>query len=262
MGLSNGVILVTGPTGSGKTTSLYASLHTLNKNDTKIITVEDPVEYQLAGINQVQINHEIQFDFNRALRAIMRQDPNIVMVGEIRDPETAEIAIKAALTGHLVFSTLHTNDTASSFTRLVDIGIKPFLVASGVRAILAQRLVRTICTNCKAPYTPDDAEIARLGFPVNLEEVELFQGTGCDNCSDTGYAGRLGAYELLLTTDNIRDMLMAKESATAIKRTARKEGMVTMREDAWQKALNGITTVEEVNRRTRLDEPLEKVVMT
>ena len=262
MGLSNGVILVTGPTGSGKTTSLYASLHTLNKNDTKIITVEDPVEYQLAGINQVQINHEIQFDFNRALRAIMRQDPNIVMVGEIRDPETAEIAIKAALTGHLVFSTLHTNDTASSFTRLVDIGIKPFLVASGVRAILAQRLVRTLCTNCKEPYTPDESEIARLGFPVNLEEVDLYHGTGCDNCSDTGYAGRLGAYELLLTTDKIRDMLMAKESATAIKRTARKEGMVTMREDAWQKALNGITTVEEVNRRTRLDEPLEKVVMT
>jgi len=260
MGLSTGVILVTGPTGSGKTTSLYASLHTLNKPDTKIITVEDPVEYQLAGINQVQINHEINFDFNRALRAIMRQDPNIVMVGEIRDPETAEIAIKAALTGHLVFSTLHTNDTASSFTRLVDIGIKPFLVASGVRAILAQRLVRTICTNCKETYVPDEREIERLGFPVDLENSEFYHGAGCDNCNDTGHAGRLGAYELLITSDRIREMLMAKESSMAIKRASREEGMVTMREDAWQKALNGITTVEEVNRRTRMDEPLEKLV--
>jgi type II secretory ATPase GspE/PulE/Tfp pilus assembly ATPase PilB-like protein len=260
MGLSTGVILVTGPTGSGKTTSLYASLHTLNKPDTKIITVEDPVEYQLAGINQVQINHEINFDFMRALRAIMRQDPNIVMVGEIRDPETAEIAIKAALTGHLVFSTLHTNDTASSFTRLVDIGIKPFLVASGVRAILAQRLVRTICTNCKETVTPDEREIERLGIPVELDKVELYHGAGCDNCNDTGHTGRLGVYELMITTDRIREMLMAKESATAIKRAAREGGMLTMREDAWQKALNGITTLEEVNRRTRIDEPLEKVI--
>ncbi len=261
MGLSTGVILVTGPTGSGKTTSLYASLHTLNKPDTKIITVEDPVEYQLAGINQVQINHEIKFDFTRALRAIMRQDPNIVMVGEIRDAETAEIAIKAALTGHLVFSTLHTNDTASSFTRLVDIGIKSFLVASGVRAILAQRLVRTICTNCKESCEPDEQELIRLGIPVDVDKIELYHGAGCDNCNDTGHAGRLGAYELMITTDRIRDMLMNKESATAIKRAAREEGMVTMREDAWQKAQNGITTLEEVNRRTRLDEPLVKAIM-
>jgi type IV pilus assembly protein PilB len=260
MGLSTGVILVTGPTGSGKTTSLYASLHTLNKPDTKIITVEDPVEYQLAGINQVQINHDIQFDFNRALRAIMRQDPNIVMVGEIRDPETAEIAIKAALTGHLVFSTLHTNDTASSFTRLVDIGIKSFLVASGVRAILAQRLVRTICTNCKEAYEADPREIDRLGFPVDLDNVELYHGAGCDNCNNTGHTGRLGCYELLITSDRIRELLMANESSTALKRAAREEGMVTMRQDAWQKAMNGITTVDEVNRRTRVDEPLEKVV--
>jgi len=260
MGLSTGVILVTGPTGSGKTTSLYASLHTLNKPDTKIITVEDPVEYQLAGINQVQINHEIKFDFARALRAIMRQDPNIVMVGEIRDAETAEIAIKAALTGHLVFSTLHTNDTASSFTRLVDIGIKPFLVASGVRAILAQRLVRTICTNCKEPFSPEARELERLGIPVDMEKLELYHGVGCDNCNHTGHAGRLGAYELLINTDRIREMLMAKESATGIKRAAREEGMVTMREDAWQKAMNGITTLEEVNRRTRIDEPLEKLI--
>jgi len=259
LGLSTGVILVTGPTGSGKTTSLYASLHTLNKPDTKIITVEDPVEYQLAGINQVQIHHEINFDFARALRAILRQDPNIVMVGEIRDCETAEIAIKAALSGHLVFSTLHTNDTASSFTRLIDIGIKPYLAASGVRAILAQRLVRTICTNCKEVKEADPTEIARLGFPVDLKDVELYHGKGCDNCSDTGYAGRLGAYELLVTNDRIRQMLMKNESATAIKRAARESGMLTMREDAWKKALNGITTLEEVNRRTRMDDSLKKV---
>lgn len=256
LGNATGVILVTGPTGSGKTTTLYASLHTLNTPNRKIITVEDPVEYQLTGINQVQINHGIGWNFARALRAIFRQDPDIVMVGEIRDQETAEIAIKAALTGHLVFSTLHTNDTSSSFTRLVDVGIKPFLVASGVRAILAQRLVRTICTSCKERCEPDPNEVERLGFHPDLSTIELWHGAGCDNCNRTGYQGRLGAYELLVTTDELRTMLMRQESATAIKRTARRGGMVTMRQDAWRKALNGITTIEEVNRRTRMDEPL------
>lgn len=255
---ATGVLLVTGPTGSGKTTSLYASLHTLNQPDVKIITVEDPVEYQLTGINQVQINHDIGWDFARALRAIFRQDPDICMVGEIRDLETAEIAIKAALTGHLVFSTLHTNDTASSFTRLVDIGIKPFLVASGVRAILAQRLVRTICTGCKELYTPSEFEVERLGFPINLEELELYHGAGCDNCNKTGYQGRLGVYELLVTSDKIREMLMRQDPATAIKRAARQDGMTTMRMDAWRKCMNGITSVEEVNRSTRIDEPLRR----
>ncbi|MCC6769563.1 MAG: Flp pilus assembly complex ATPase component TadA, partial [Bacteroidia bacterium] len=214
------------------------------------------------GINQVQINHEIHFDFTRALRAIMRQDPNIVMVGEIRDKETAEIAIKAALTGHLVFSTLHTNDTASSFTRLIDIGIKPYLVSSGVRAILAQRLVRTICSNCKETCEPDPLEVKRLGFHVDLTDMELYHGAGCDNCNNTGHAGRLGAYEVMVNTDRLREMLMNHESATAIKRAAREQGMLTMREDAWKKALNGITTIEEVNRRTRVDEPLEKLIRT
>ena len=259
--LSNatGVVLVTGPTGSGKTTTLYASLHTLNDPRRKIITVEDPVEYQLTGINQVQINHEIGWNFARALRAIFRQDPDIVMVGEIRDLETAEIAIKAALTGHLVFSTLHTNDTASSFTRLVDIGVKPFLVASGVRAILAQRLVRTICTTCKKPIEePAAIEVQRLGFPINTDEIELYAGEGCENCNQTGFQGRLGVYELLLTTDKIREMVMTQQSSNAIRRTARIGGMQTMREDAWRKALNGITTIEEVNRRTRVDEPLHR----
>lgn len=255
---ATGVLLVTGPTGSGKTTTLYASLHTLNQPDTKIITVEDPVEYQLGGINQVQINHDIGWNFARALRAIFRTDPDIVMVGEIRDYETAEIAIKAALTGHLVFSTLHTNDTSSSFTRLIDIGIKPFLVASGVRAILAQRLVRTICSACKEVYTPPEVEIERLGFPVDIADTEFYHGAGCDNCNNTGHQGRLGAYELLVTTDRLRKMIMKQEPATALKRAAREEGMKTMREDAWRKALNGITTVEEVNRRTRVDEPLKK----
>ena len=257
---TTGVLLVTGPTGSGKTTSLYASLHTLNSKETKIITVEDPVEYQLQGINQVQIHHDIGMNFSRALRAIFRQDPDIVMVGEIRDSETAEIAIKAALTGHLVFSTLHTNDTAGSFTRLIDIGIKPFLVASGVRAILAQRLVRTICTTCKERYTPAELEIERLGFPVNMDEIELYHGAGCDNCNNTGYQGRLGVYELLTTTDEIRGLIMRQEASTQIKRAARLGGMTTMRQDAWRKAQNGITTVEEINRSTRMDEPLNRKV--
>ena len=255
---ATGVILVTGPTGSGKTTTLYASLHTLNQPDTKIITVEDPVEYQLAGINQVQIQHDIGWNFARALRAIFRQDPDIVMVGEIRDQETAEIAIKAALTGHLVFSTLHTNDSASSFIRLVDIGIKPFLVASGVRAILAQRLVRTICTVCKEPFRPPEEEFERLGIDVDPGKVELFHGAGCDNCNHTGYSGRLGVYELLLTTDEIRQMIMDGEPAGVLRRTARLGGMASMREDAWRKALRGITTLEEVNKRTKVDEPLRR----
>lgn len=256
---STGVVLVTGPTGSGKTTTLYASLHTLNKPDVKLITVEDPVEYQLSGINQVQIQHEIGWNFARALRAIFRQDPDIVMVGEIRDLETAEIAIKAALTGHLVFSTLHTNDAASAFIRMIDIGLKPFLVASGVRAILGQRLVRTICSNCKESYKPTDEEVERLGIPgVDASKADLFKGAGCDSCNHTGYAGRLGCYELLENTDELRKMILAHCSAIELRRAARLAGMATMREDAWRKALQGITTIDEVNKRTKVDEPLRK----
>lgn len=202
------------------------------------------------------MQHEIGWNFARALRSIVRQDPDILMVGEIRDLETAEIAIKAALTGHLVFSTLHTNDTSSSFTRLIDIGIKPFLVASGVRAILAQRLVRTICTACKETYTPPEVEVHRLGFPIDINEIELYHGAGCSNCKDTGYQGRLGAYELLLTSDEIRTQLMEGKPTAVIRDTARRGGMSTMREDAWKKALSGITTIEEVNRRTRVDDPM------
>jgi type II secretory ATPase GspE/PulE/Tfp pilus assembly ATPase PilB-like protein len=254
---STGVVLVTGPTGSGKTTTLYASLHNLNKPDTKLITVEDPVEYQISGINQVQIHHEIGWNFSRALRAIFRQDPDIVMVGEIRDLETAEIAIKAALTGHLVFSTLHTNDAPSSFVRLVDIGVKPFLVASGVRAVLAQRLVRTICTACKEPTTPAEIEMRRLGLEVEWDKIQLMHGTGCDNCHETGYTGRMGVYELLIMDDEIRAMILQGASSIKLRRTARMNGMSTLREDAWKKALAGITTIEEVNRRTKVDEPLK-----
>jgi len=265
LALTNGVILVTGPTGSGKTTTLYASLHQLNTPEKKLITVEDPVEYQLTGINQVQINHDIGWDFSRALRAIVRQDPDVMMVGEIRDPETAEIAVKSALTGHLVFSTLHTNDAPSSFIRLVDIGIKPYLVAAGVRAILAQRLVRTICTNCKERYAPTDMEKELLYFDVDWSRAEVFQGTGCDNCNHTGYQGRLGVYELLVTTDNLGAMVMNGDSSGNLRRAARREGMATMRMDAWTKVLNGITTVEEVIRVTQPDEdlkPLEEEATT
>ncbi|MDZ4859485.1 MAG: ATPase, T2SS/T4P/T4SS family [Candidatus Hydrogenedentes bacterium] len=255
---ATGVVLVTGPTGSGKTTTLYASLHQLNQPDAKLITVEDPVEYQLRGINQVQINHDIGWNFSRALRAIFRQDPDIVMVGEIRDKETAEIAIKAALTGHLVFSTLHTNDAPSAIIRLVDIGIKPFLVASGVRAVLAQRLVRTICTACKEVYKPVDLEKDRLGLKVDWNKAEVFHGRGCDNCNNTGYSGRVGVYELMLVTDELRHMIMDGAPSGPLRRHARLGGMTTMRDDAWRKALNGITTVEEINRVTAINEPLDR----
>lgn len=258
LGQATGVVLVTGPTGSGKTTTLYASLHQLNQTDAKLVTVEDPVEYQLRGINQVQINHDIGWNFARALRAIFRQDPDIVMVGEIRDQETAEIAIKAALTGHLVFSTLHTNDAPSAIIRLVDIGIRPFLVASGIRAVLGQRLVRTICTACKELYKPTDFEKERLGMKIDWSKVEVFHGKGCDNCNQTGYSGRVGVYELMLMTDELRQMIMHGSPAGPLRRKARVDGMLTMREDGWKKVLNGITTVEEVNRVTALDEPLDR----
>ncbi|HRK33279.1 MAG TPA: ATPase, T2SS/T4P/T4SS family [Candidatus Hydrogenedentes bacterium] len=259
---ATGVVLVTGPTGSGKTTTLYASLHQLNQSDAKLVTVEDPVEYQLRGINQVQINHDIGWNFARALRAIFRQDPDIVMVGEIRDQETAEIAIKAALTGHLVFSTLHTNDAPSAIIRLVDIGIKPFLVASGVRAVLAQRLVRTICTSCKEVHKPSDLEKERLAMKIDWSKVEVFHGRGCDNCNQTGYSGRVGVYELMLVNDELRHMIMSGAASGPLRRHARICGMSSMREDGWRKTLNGITTVEEVNRVTSVDEPIDRPAKT
>ncbi|MCX5757240.1 MAG: ATPase, T2SS/T4P/T4SS family [Candidatus Hydrogenedentes bacterium] len=198
-------------------------------------------------------------NFARALRSIFRQDPDIVMVGEIRDLETGEIAVKAALTGHLVFSTLHTNDAASAFIRMIDLGLKPFLVASSVRAILGQRLVRTICSTCKEPYKPTEEEVARLGIPgVDPYKVDLFRGAGCDICNHTGYTGRLGCYELLENSDELRKMLLAHSSAIEVRRAARLAGMVTMREDAWRKAVLGITTIDEVNKRTKRDVPIHR----
>lgn len=259
LGESTGVVLVTGPTGSGKTTTLYASLHKLNQVDSKLITVEDPVEYQLAGINQVQIHHDIGMNFARALRTILRQDPDIVMVGEIRDAETAEIAIKAAMTGHLVFSTLHTNDAPSAFIRLIDQGVKPFLVATGVKAVLAQRLVRTICTTCKETYTPSEEEVAGLGFPVEISKHQFFRGAGCDNCKHTGYQGRIACHELMRNSDNVRDLIMKGAASGPLKREARVYGgMKSMRDDGWLKVLQGVTTVEEVIRVTQPDENYEQ----
>ncbi|MBQ9344651.1 MAG: type II secretion system ATPase GspE [Kiritimatiellae bacterium] len=249
IGLSDGIILVTGPTGSGKTTTLYACLNTINKPDRKIITVEDPVEYQMSGINQVQVRSEIGMTFSAALRAILRQAPNIIMIGEIRDYETAEIAVNASLTGHLVFSTLHTNDAPSAVTRLIDMGVKPFLVASSIRAIMAQRLVRKICEKCKEPYTPDEAELRLLGPAAQqLQNVQLYHGKGCPDCNYTGYKGRIGIFEIFLIDDQVRNLIFEKVASTELRQKARELGMRTLREDGIRKIVAGQTTLEEVLR--------------
>ncbi len=252
--LPDGIFLVTGPTGSGKTTSLYSFLHTLNQPTRKIITAEDPVEYELSGINQVQINPEIKFTFASALRSMLRQAPNIIMVGEIRDVETGEIAINAALTGHLVFSTLHTNDAPSAITRLMDMGIKPFLVASAVRAIMAQRLVRRICKKCPVPTKPTAEELDFLGLTEDyFAEAKLMRGAGCSECSK-GYKGRMGIYEIFILDDSIQGLIYQKADAGVIRVRARELGMRTLREDGLRKAANAITTLEEVIRLTVGDE--------
>ncbi len=253
----NGIILVTGPTGSGKSTSLYAFLSTINSVDKRIITVEEPVEYELEGVNQIEVRPEIDLTFARGLRHILRQDPDIIMVGEIRDLETAEIAIRAALTGHLVLSTLHTNDAAGGVTRLLDMGIEPYLVTSSVNAMIAQRLVRTICPVCKEPYVPDARVLKRAGFPVEEgREPELFRGRGCEECKYSGYRGRTGIYEILQVTEPIRNLIIERASATRIKQQALAEGMRTLRDDGWKKVCDGITTLEEVVRVTQEDEAL------
>jgi general secretion pathway protein E/type IV pilus assembly protein PilB len=247
LGLPDGIFLVTGPTGSGKSTTLYACLHQINKPDRKIITVEDPVEYQLNGVNQVPVNESIGMTFAAALRAMLRQAPNIIMVGEIRDVETANIAINASLTGHLVFSTLHTNDAPSAVTRLVDIGVKQFLVASSVRAILAQRLVRRICANCSETYEPTDIEIRALNLrPEQLAEAKFRKGAGCEKCRGTGYKGRMGIFEICVLDDEIRRMINEKMSVSLIRQRARDLGMRTLREDGLRKVLGGMTTPDEV----------------
>lgn len=252
---SHGIILVTGPTGSGKTTTLYACLAKINTTDKNIITIEDPIEYQLHGIGQIQVNPKIDLTFANGLRSILRQDPDVIMVGEIRDTETAEIAIQAALTGHLVFSTLHTNDSFGAMTRLLDMGIEPFLVSSSVIAVMAQRLVRRVCTDCREAYRPTREEIEEVGItPQQLGGREIYkQGPGCSNCKGKGYRGRTGIHELLVVDDEIRSLVMKNADAASIRRTATAHGMNTLREDGAEKVLAGITTIEEVLRVTQDD---------
>jgi general secretion pathway protein E len=248
-----GIILVTGPTGSGKTTSLYSALSILNTADVNIITVEDPIEYQINGISQMQVNAKIDLTFANGLRTIVRQDPDIILVGEIRDMETAEMAIQAALTGHLVFSTLHTNDAASAVTRLIDMGVEPFLVSSSVNAIMAQRLVRQICPHCRESYTPSREYLEQLGLPEEFEDAVLYRGRGCAECLHTGYQGRLGIYELMILSDSIKNMILTTSDAGQIKREAMADPdvpMKTLRQDGLQKVLDGLTTLEEVFRVT------------
>lgn len=245
--LPDGILLVTGPTGSGKTTTLYSCLHHLNQPHRKIITVEDPVEYQMSGINQVPVRAEVGMTFASALRAMLRQAPNIVMVGEIRDQETAEIAINASLTGHLVFSTLHTNDAPAAVTRLVDIGVKPFLVSTSLRGIMAQRLIRCICPHCSTTHEPAARELQLLGISEILAKGANFRkGAGCMLCHGTGYRGRMGIFEILVISDALRAMIHDGASATRLRVQARAEGMRSLREDGVRKIIAGLTTVEEV----------------
>ena len=252
--LPDGILLVTGPTGSGKTTTLYGCLNFINKPDKKLITVEDPVEYQMAGINQVQVNADIGMTFPAALRSILRQAPNIIMIGEIRDAETANIAINASLTGHLVFSTLHTNDAPSAVARLVDIGVQPFLVSSAVRAILAQRLVRRLCPKCKQPGELDEKQMSALGIDYSqLGQASIMRAVGCDACKNLGYKGRMGLFEIFLIDDEVRHMVNNHASTVELRKRAREMGMRTLREDGVRKVLAGMTTAEEVIGVTMAD---------
>jgi len=257
--MPDGLFLVTGPTGSGKSTTLYSVLNFLNRPDRKIITVEDPVEYMLAGINQVHVNSEIGLTFSAALRSMLRQAPNIVMIGEIRDVETGEIAVEASQTGHMVFSTLHTNDAPSAVTRLLDMGIKPFMVASAVRAILAQRLVRRICAKCKEPYAPSESELRAMKLdPAKLAGASLYHGKGCNDCSKTGFRGRMGIHEILVVNDEMRRLIYEKVSSTVLRQRARAAGMRTLREDGVRKVLAGLTTPAEIIEASMEDEELTK----
>ncbi len=250
----HGIILVTGPTGAGKSTSLYAFLSTINSVSKRIITIEEPVEYELKGINQIAVRSDIGLTFAKGLRHILRQDPNVVMIGECRDQETAEIAIRASLTGHLVFTTLHTNDSPSAFTRLVDMGIEPFLVASSVEAVLAQRLVRTICKDCKTEQKVDRKYLLKIGFPEEeIDSTTFYYGAGCENCRQNGYTGRQGIYELLVVDEEIRSLVLDRAPSTTIAQLALSKGMKNLRRDGWNKVQQGITTIEEVMRVTQTD---------
>jgi general secretion pathway protein E/type IV pilus assembly protein PilB len=246
----HGIVLVTGPTGSGKSTTLYSALNEIKDETLKIITVEDPVEYQQPAISQIQVHSKIGLTFAHSLRSILRHDPDVILIGEMRDMETAESAIQASLTGHLVFSTLHTNDAPSAFTRLIDMGIEPFLVSSTVEGVMAQRLVRTICSECKEEYTPHELP---SDFPGEAGKTRLWHGAGCRACRQSGFRGRQGIFELMVTGDNIREMCVQRVNASAIRNQALKEGMITLRQDGWRKVLKGITTIDEVARVTAGD---------
>jgi len=250
--LNHGIILLTGPTGSGKTTTLYAAMSELNREERNILTVEDPIEYQLPGVGQMQIKPKIDLTFANCLRHILRQDPDVIMIGEIRDVETAEIAIQASLTGHLVLSTLHTNDSASAVTRLIEMGIEPYLISSSVIAVIAQRLLRVICPECKRPYTPDEKVLSLWGENEETSAIkgQLYKGVGCENCLETGYMGRTGISELLVINDEIKELIGQRRGSHIIKKAAVDKGMSTLREDGLRKALAGETTIEEVGRVT------------
>jgi len=250
LALPHGIMLVTGPTGSGKTTTLYAALSRINDIARKIITIEDPIEYHLRGINQIQVAMKAGLTFARGLRSILRHDPDVILVGEIRDSETADIAVQASLTGHLVFSTLHTNDAPGALTRLVDMGIEPYLVASSLEAVLAQRLVRIICQNCKESFVPDDVESLKKELGDGAPEV-FYRGRGCRACQGTGYRGRSGIFETMEVTSTIRGMILDRSSAGDIRRSAVQNGMRSLREDGWRMVRDGRTTIEEVLRVTK-----------
>jgi general secretion pathway protein E/type IV pilus assembly protein PilB len=255
--LPHGIVIVTGPTGSGKSTTLYSALNEVKDETLKIITVEDPVEYQQPGISQIQTHSKIGLTFASSLRSILRHDPDVILIGEMRDLETSEAAIQASLTGHMVFSTLHTNDAPSAFTRLIDMKVEPFLVASTVEGVMAQRLVRTICSDCKTSYVPEPDELA-VDFPKIHPITEepwqhLYKGTGCRSCRNSGYRGRTGIHELLINTDYIRDLIVQRVNSAVIRMDALKNGMRTLRQDGWIKALNGVTTFDEVARTTAGD---------
>lgn len=257
----HGIFLVTGPTGSGKSTTLYAFLSTINSVTKRIITIEEPVEYELKGINQIPVRSDIGLTFAMGLRHILRQDPNVIMVGEIRDLETAEIAIRASLTGHLVFSTLHTNDAPSAFTRLIDMGIEPFLVASSLEAVMAQRLVRCICPHCKVPQKVDRDYLIKCGFPEHeIASTAFLKGIGCEECRQLGYQGRTGIHELLVVNEAIRPLVMNRANASTIAQAARNQGMRTLREDGWRKVKAGVTTIEEVLRVTQTEEHVKSLM--
>jgi general secretion pathway protein E len=250
--LSNGIILMTGPTGSGKTTTLYSMLSEINKPDINIITVEDPVEYKLEGINQIQVNPKIGLTFAKSLRSIVRQDPDVILIGEIRDHETASIAVQSALTGHLVLSTLHTNDAASAITRLVDMGIEPFLLTSSVRAVIAQRLIRVLCNECKEPYMPDAMALKRIGLSKeDCTGKKIFQAKGCSKCFNTGYKGRMPIFEILVLDDHHKSLILSTSDSTKIRDLAIQQNMTTLLQDGVEKIFAGMTTIEEILRVTQ-----------